>query len=378
MHLVFYIFVVLGILFYIYLIPANIINKKRDRMIEDMEKAYTRQKFKKCPHCSVLNPLDARVCEFCNKELPAPPQPRSPAPVAEQVPEGKPAVAATREKTVSHGHPAEKSSQDQLESFLFRRIWPVPNTTALISMSAVYILVIFVYSFFMGIYTIGKQGVKQVEEASREAAKRQAERQASYAPPSAPSQPQSGQPLQVGAHKTPKPVPTPTPLSVSGTQEEQITQLMLYLESSDWNAANQAKKLLIEKGEKAVPALVEEINHPETMVRTHVITALGEIASAESIPALVTALSQDDPVTVIQAATVLGRIPGDGVIDALSKALKHPDWRVRQAAVLSLEKLGDPEALPALLSLQGEDPNETVNEAVKKAVIALQQSLKKE
>jgi hypothetical protein len=377
MHLVFYIFVVLGILFYIYLIPAYIINKKRDRMIDDMQKAYTKQKFKKCPHCSVLNPLDARVCQFCNKELPAPPEPPSPAPEAEQVRDLQPAVAATSDKTISPGHPAEKSPQAQLESFPYCRVWPIPNSTALITMTSVFLLVIFIYGFVAGIYSLGKQGVRQLDEVTREAAKRQAQREASYAQPSAPSQPQSTAPMQVGTHTTPTPVPTPTPLSVSGTEEEQISRLMLYLESGDWNVASQAKRLLIGKGGKAVPALALEINNPDPMVRTHVITALGEIASAESIPALIGALSQDDPVTAIQAATALGGIPGEGVIAALSNALKHEDWRIRQAAVLSLGNLKDAGALPALLALK-DDPNEAVQKAVQKAVSDLQQISKKE
>lgn len=378
MHVVFYIFVVLGALFFIYLIPANIINKKRDRLIDEMEKRYTKQKFKKCPHCSVLNPLEAKVCEFCNKAFPPLPTP-PPIPEGKKILEQKPEPGAAPVKSLSTAHTADKTSQSELEKFPYNRVWPMPNTTALITMVSVYVLVVFIYGFIVGIYSLGRQGVKQLEEVSREAAKRQAEREASFAPPSIPSQPQpqTAAPMKIATHSTPTPVPTTTPLSVSGTEEEQISQLMLYLESSDWNVANQAKKMLIEKGEKAVPALSLEIDNPDTMIRTHVITALGEIASDQAIPALVAALSNEDPVTVIQAATALGRIPGDGVVDALLKILKHQDWRVRQAAVISLGNLEDAKALPSLLSLK-DDPNEAVQKAVQKAISDLQQIPKKE
>ncbi|MBN1900466.1 HEAT repeat domain-containing protein [Candidatus Sumerlaeota bacterium] len=381
MYLLFYMFVVLGILFYIYLIPAHILNKKRDRLIDEMEKSYTKQKFKKCPHCSVLNPLDAVICEFCKKELPAAPQPlHTQAPETETSSHEKPGDKTPQSAHAPAPLPQNRPASSQLEKFPYNRVWPLPNATALISITAIYLLVVFVYGFVAGIYSLGKQGVQQLEEVTREAAKRQAEREASYAPSPPPeetgTQP-AQKPMQIASHSTPTPVPSITPLSVSGTDEEQINQLMLYLESADWNVSSQAKKLLVAKGEQAVPSLSGEIDHPDVMVRTHAITALGEIASVRAIPALTGALSHSDPVTVIQAATALGGIHGEGVVEALSHSLKHSDWRVRQAAVLSLANLGDIQALSALFAIQN-DPNEAVRNAVKKAVSDLQQPTKKE
>jgi len=229
----------------------------------------------------------------------------------------------------------------------------------------------------IGIYTMGKAGVKQLEEVSRKTAKRQAEKEASrYVAPSA----STVKPRQYSAPvkaQSPTPVSTPTPLVLTGSAEEQITQLMLHLESKDWNTAIQAKKMLISKGKPAADALATEIDHPDIRIRTHVISALGEIGAPESAPYLIDTLDNEDSLTVIQSAYALGNIKSADVVDELIAILKHPDWRVRHAAVLSLEKQDDIKALTALIPLQN-DKNDKVKNAAAKAVTSLQESEKKE
>ena len=142
---------------------------------------------------------------------------------------------------------------------------------------------------------------------------------------------------------------------------------MLLMESEDWNVSVRAKNQLIEIGEPAVPSLIKEINHPDTRVRTLVITALGEIGSPEAAPALIDALRSDDAVTVIQTATALGNIRTDAAVSPLLNLLDSPDWRMRRASIVSLGKTGDPDVMERIKSMQ-QDQNEKVAEAAKQAV----------
>ena len=384
MNILFYSFVILGLIFYLYLIPAWFLNKKRDKLIDEMEKQYTRKRFLKCPSCGVLNAIQSGTCVFCQKSLPEslPPQPQPaespPQPltgsgekdIQSQAPDAK---IPSPEAQIPPSSPGKKPG---LDSFFYRNVWPMPTSTVLISMTSVYLLVIFIYGFAVGIYRLGKEGVKQVQEASLTAAKRQEERNAPFPEPPPPYPPQSPTAPQAPV-RTPTPIPSPSPLVVTGSEEEQIEQLMLYLENKDWNIAAHARKILVTKGKKAALALVKEIDHPDSMMRTHVMTALGEIGEPETAPGLINALDHEDPLTQIQAVTALGHIPAAGVLEALLKALKHPDWRVRHAAIVSLKAQGNPEALPALEPFQA-DPNERLRSAAKEAVAALASSQKKD
>jgi len=385
MNILFYAFVILGLLFHLYLIPAWFLNKKRDRLIDEWEKQYTKKRFLKCPGCGVLNAVQSKTCVFCNKSLPEslPPQPQAaqspPKPLTGSGEKDLPSPAPdaripSLEAQIPPFSPGKKA---RLDSFFYKNPWPMPTSTVLISLTSIYLLVIFIYGFAVGIYRLGKEGVKQVQEASQTAAKRHAERNDSLPePPPPPSSPQSSPAPQVPV-RTPTPIPSPSPLVVTGSEDEQIVQLMLYLENKDWNIATQARKILATKGKKAALALVKEIDHPDSMIRTHVITALGELGEPETAPRLILALRHEDFLTVIQATTALGNIRAPGVVDGLVQVLKHPDWRVRHAAIAALKAQGNPRAIQALEPFQS-DPNERLRSAAKEAVATLNSSLKKE
>lgn len=73
-----------------------------------------------------------------------------------------------------------------------------------------------------------------------------------------------------------------------------------------------------------------------------------------------------------QAALSLGRVQGDErVVKALSGALRDPHPAVRSAAASSLERLGDPSALPALRYAR-KDRDATVRKAVRRAITRLE------
>ena len=366
MNTIFYIFVVTGVLFYLYLLFAYLVDKKRDVLILDLEKNFSRSNFKKCPHCGVLNLPYAKMCEFCKRKMPVDeagePGEETPPPPLEPPPEESP--------------PPETSTPPKgpdLKKFPYSVAWPLLNPAALISVTGIYLAVILIYGFFAGVYALGKKGVEQIDEISIQAAKQRASRQTpayeTYGQKLL--QPPTRTPDRLPV-RTPTPMPSPTPFSLAGSLEEQITQLMLHLENEDWNVSRQARKKLVEIGKPAAKELAKEVDHPDPMVRTHVISALGEIGDPVAADALIGLLERDDPVTVILAATALGRIGTKTCVRALEGILDHPDWRIRRAAVLSLAESGDSVSVKALLPLV-EDDHEKVREAASKAVEKLKE-----
>lgn len=345
----FYIFVVSGLLIFFYFVVAVFINKKRDRLIGFMQEDFTREKFRKCPKCGVLNSGKASVCPYCKTEL------------GSQLPPDI-AQAATD---------SEADGKGPLSRFPYKYVWPLPSSQLLITLISIYLGVIFIYGFFAGIYTLGKKGVEQLNEVTRTASQKAAVRDAASESRSSGSPGQKQGVLGSVSLKTPTPIPTPPPFNLSGSPKDQVAELMIHLESEDWNKAVLAKKALIGFGKVAAPALAKEIKHPDQMMRTHVITALAEIGDPASATALMEAVSHDDVVTVIQAVYALRNFKGEKVYSKLKETLNHKDWRVRCAAIASLEKTGDPKVLAEIRSMQ-KDANERVQEAARKAVATLE------
>jgi HEAT repeat protein len=56
----------------------------------------------------------------------------------------------------------------------------------------------------------------------------------------------------------------------------------------------------------------------------------------------------------VQAAEALGKLGDPQAIPALIKALGDSDWDVRCAAAEALGKIGDPQAVPALIQALGD------------------------
>jgi len=370
---IFYIYLFAGILFFLYVIITHQINKRRDRLISEMQADYTRQKFLKCPHCGVLNAKNATVCQYCNKELPRPVSPVAPSPLPlEPVPPQKVVQAPN---TVNKPSVVSQGQKGLLNKFPYKYIWPTPKSSFLITIVTVYVLVLLLYGFFAGIYMLGKQGVEQLNEARRQSARSTARREAASSGMNVPSSAGSQVP-SVSAQpslpvRTLTPIPTPSPLVLTGSKDEQITHLMLILESGNWNRAIQARRALIQMGKPAAIALAKEVNHPDEMMRTHVITALAEIAEPSTASALISALSNQDVVTVIQAVWALRNFKGEEVVNVLRNQLRHKDWRVRMAAIGALEKQSDPTIVAALVEMQN-DPNSRVQDAAKNALQRLQ------
>jgi hypothetical protein len=369
----FYVYVFAGILLFLYLFVAHQINKKRDRLISEMQADYTRQKFLKCPHCGVLNAKDATVCQYCNEELHRPVAPIAPSPP--QMEPAPPQTVMQAPKPVIQPSAAPQGQKGLLNKFPYKYIWPTPKMSFLITIITVYILVLLLYGFFAGIYMLGKKGVEELNQARRQSAGRIARREAASSGMNVPYSTGSQAPSVSAPPSLPvrtlTPIPTPSPLVLTGSMDEQITHLMLILESGNWNRAIQARRALIQMGKSAAIALAKEVNHPDEMMRTHVITALSEIAEPSTASALVSALSNQDIVTVIQAVWALRNFKDEEVVNVLRNQLRHKDWRVRMAAIGSLEKQSNPSIVAALVEMQN-DPNSRVQDAAKNALQRLQ------
>lgn len=102
---------------------------------------------------------------------------------------------------------------------------------------------------------------------------------------------------------------------------------------------------------------VKALKDEDEDVREAAVKALGEIGSdaEEAVPALIEAV--DDDYLAWEAVNALGRIGGESALRALSEALlSDEDMGVRMRAAMALRRIGDRDAVPALIkALADED-----------------------
>ncbi len=399
MNIIFYSVVILGLLFFVFVIFCAVVNKKRRVLLKEQEQEHTRGKFAKCPGCGVLNHRNATKCSFCSAPLTPPPSPPPSSAVPDQTPPAvesgqdmpprsslpvlpvpaRPAPSGAASSVVSSG-PAD----ELLKKFPWKYAWPEPSAYTLITVGFLYVAVIVIYGVAVGIYQMGKAGVEQLNEVTRDKASRtispwdpgdrtQPSAQPGVEPVAVPPGARQVAPAAPAApipHGTPTPIPSSTPIALSGEPEEQVRQLLLYLESNNWNLARQAREQIVQAGPVAVPLLIQEITHPDQWVRSHVMTALGRLADPRAVPALVNILRGADIVAAVQAASALGGIRDADSRGALISVLSSPDERLRHAAVDALGRQGMPESVAPVQALQS-DPVERVRAAVNTALIRL-------
>src|SRR5688572_6380557 len=116
------------------------------------------------------------------------------------------------------------------------------------------------------------------------------------------------------------------------------------------------------QAQTAGPALAEALQDSGTVmwdvigavpVRAEVAKAFSHIRYAPAIPALMDLLRDEDVRVRRNAATALGFQGDRRATIPLTALLNDPRPAVRESAVLALEKLGDPDAVQALLALVG-------------------------
>ena len=105
---------------------------------------------------------------------------------------------------------------------------------------------------------------------------------------------------------------------------------------------------------QAVVPLIEALQDPTSVVRSHSVTALGKIGGAQALPAVIAALKTEavrsalDIGVCYRAIEALHRL-GETAAECLISALKHRDKAIRRKAATLLGKTGETGAVELLI-----------------------------
>ena len=121
---------------------------------------------------------------------------------------------------------------------------------------------------------------------------------------------------------------------------------------------------LVRYGERVTRLLIEQLEAEEVETRKAAVIALGRIGDPDAVPALVRAMTDDDELT-IAAAGALGKVGDRRAFDALLEMIGRSDASVRQASIAAINSLGHPEMAGRAVRLL-EDSNAYVRESAVK------------
>lgn len=116
--------------------------------------------------------------------------------------------------------------------------------------------------------------------------------------------------------------------------------------------------------------LVAALGSHDWIVRMHAAKALGRIGDSEAVAALMPLLQDKVKAVREEASGALAAI-GGAAVTALVHALQHDDWLVRLHAVEALGKLKSPDAVDPLLRALFNDRDSSVREDVVRALGAI-------
>jgi HEAT repeat protein len=149
-----------------------------------------------------------------------------------------------------------------------------------------------------------------------------------------------------------------------------VSEQIAALSDEDWAIREEAATMLGSfKDPRAVMPLTRALHDVDRAVREAAIGALSSIGGP-SVPALATCLA--DPALHVQeaASAILASIADARVFVPLVEALGSRDWIVRMHAAKALGKIGDPEAVSALMPLL-QDKVKAVREEVSGALASI-------
>src|SRR5262249_4689230 len=141
-------------------------------------------------------------------------------------------------------------------------------------------------------------------------------------------------------------------LIAEGMAKRALPQLARLLEHADMRVRQDAQFELVER--KAVETLVQAVQRPGKIVKLHGIWGLGMLARqdrkyANALANLLPLAASAEQEVRCQALKVLGEARYQPALQAITDQLKADQPRVRFHAALAIAKLGQPEALPAIL-----------------------------
>jgi len=149
--------------------------------------------------------------------------------------------------------------------------------------------------------------------------------------------------------------------------------------SKDYGGDTSTINSLIALGKAAVPSLINALKtrkvkvvwyneyiqkyNDDYYIKGLAAYILGEIGDHKAIPVLIEELNHWYPIYRAYIAEILGNLPDSRSVPALIKALNDYDSEVRKSAVISLGKIGDEKAIPALSDILLNDQNKYVRQA---------------
>lgn len=165
--------------------------------------------------------------------------------------------------------------------------------------------------------------------------------------------------------------------ALARTGEAAAPELLSILGSPDHSESikGHAAWALAFMGSEAEPYLYQALSSDSSEVRAAVIGAIAKVIQEKSedgpVDILINAL--DDPAEIVrsEAAAVLGNLAHTPAVPKLIPLLQHSEWETRKSAALSLMKIGDKTALPALQATLEKESDEAAQRILQLAISQL-------
>jgi HEAT repeat protein len=151
---------------------------------------------------------------------------------------------------------------------------------------------------------------------------------------------------------------------VLGWMEGEATERALTRLLGRATARKEVVEALVRFGPRVTRLLVEQLDSEDLETRQSAVIALGRIGDGQAVPALVRVMTADDEL-VIAAAGALAKIGDRRAFEALIALIGHPQTAVRQAVVSAINSIGHPET-PARVARLLDDPDPLVRESAVK------------
>ncbi len=133
-----------------------------------------------------------------------------------------------------------------------------------------------------------------------------------------------------------------------GGDPQAIAQLVGLLSAEEAGFSDRVYKMIVEIGERAVPTLLLHVQDENKQVREYVIAALGTLKVVDAIPEISAVLAQEQFERRYVAAWSLGEIGDPKAVPALISSLSDQNSEVRRYATRALIKLNKIAVMPLL------------------------------
>ena len=120
-----------------------------------------------------------------------------------------------------------------------------------------------------------------------------------------------------------------------------LDPLIQILDFSNSDPKGNLKRIMIGIGKPIIPLLIKMLKNKLYFYRWNALEMLGEIGDPEAIPSIISYLHQYPNFTCkTEAITALGKIGEKSVIDSIVPYIRHLDATLRNTAAIALGKLG--------------------------------------